>query len=202
MSNKLFRYIKILCVAGLLHGCATTDYVTHYGLFTAENSVGELRQFRVYWQIMRIQGWDSEEYRALPVILETQCSERQVLFFDESFGDGRRCKNTSNEVINFCGRSLHDTDRRGLPISNNTLCGSITDRNGASNIMDLKGEVLINIDCRPSKTEKPGIEKTINTDYLKSSQLPYVVSTKQVKGGNIEDLVPDLFNHSSVCESN
>jgi hypothetical protein len=195
----LYRLILIALVS-IVGGCATTDYHTHYGWFTAENSAGELREFRVYWQTVRTEGWTSDETRALPVVIETQCSERKVHLFDASFGKGRRCKNHPGEGITYCGRKDLDVDRRGLPIENNSLCATIVDRKGSTTILDMEGEVLIHMSCRPKRTEKARSGKKINVDYLKNSQQPYIVSTKKVKGGNIEQLVPALFNHSSVCD--
>lgn len=197
--NYLYRLVLLVLVS-LTSACATTDYQTHYGWFTAENSAGELREFRVYWQTVRYEGWTSNEFRPMPVVIEAQCSERKIYLFDSSFGPGRRCKDFSGEGIVFCGRSQFDVDRRGLDIENNAHCASITDRNGATDILSLEGEVLINMSCRPKRTQKTRDNKKINIDYLLSSQQPYIVSTKAVKGDDIEQLVPPLFNHSSVCD--
>lgn len=197
--KQCFRLITIALIC-LLSACATTEYHTHYGWFTAENSAGELREFRVYWQTMRIEGWTSEEIRPIPVVIETQCSDRKVHLFDSSFGQGRRCRDYPGEGITYCGRSDLDVNRRGLPIEGNTLCASITDRKGSTSILDLEGEVLLYMSCRPKRTEKTRDGKKINIDYLMNSQQPYIVSTKKVKGGDIEQLVPALFNHSSVCD--
>ena len=48
--------VSVCAVSVWLVGCATTDYTTHYGFFEAENSAGELRQFRLYWQTVRVEG--------------------------------------------------------------------------------------------------------------------------------------------------
>lgn len=197
---RILYRLTLIVVICLLSACATTDYKTHYGWFVAENSAGELRQFRVYWQSVRYEGWASDETRPTPVIIEAQCSERKVHLFDSSFGPGRRCQGEQGEGIVFCGRTAEDTDRRGLPIANHSLCATITDRQGSSKILDLEGEVLINMSCRPKRTQKTRDGKKVNIDYLHSSQQPYIVSTKTVKGGDIEQLVPALFNHSSVCD--
>ncbi|KZY38484.1 MULTISPECIES: hypothetical protein [unclassified Oleiphilus] len=197
---KSFSRLLLVGLFAFLTACATTDYQTHYGWFMAENSAGELRQFRVYWQSVRYEGWTSDELRPMPVVIEAQCSERKVHLFDSSFGPGRRCSDRQGEGIVFCGRSEVDVNRRGLEIENNSLCATITDRQGSSSILDLEGEVLIHMSCRPKRTQKIRGGKKINIDYLLSSQQPYIVSTKKVKGGDIEQLVPELFNHSSVCD--
>lgn len=184
----------------LLSACATTDYTTHYGIFTAENSAGELRQFRVHWQTLRYEGWSENTFRALPLVLETQCSKRKVYFYDASFGSGRRCTGASDDGIQFCSRTDLDVDRRGRAIENNILCGTVTDRKGSVDLLNLNGELLITVNCRPKITERVVGDKKINSDYLLGSEIPYVVSTKQVKGANIDLVIPALSSHSSICD--
>lgn len=195
-----FRAYLLLFAIFVLSGCATSEYTTHYGLFTAESASGEDRQFRVYWQTVRYQGWKGNEYRALPVILETQCSDRVLRFNDDSFGIGLRCNEMEGPGISYCGRSRLDTDRRGLAIQENQTCAFITDRQGATDILSLEGELMLTMSCRPKEVEKIVLGKKVSTDYLLNSEVPYVIATKSVEGGDVESLVPPLFNHSSVCE--
>lgn len=186
----------------MLSACATSEYSTHYGLFTAESAAGELRQFRVYWQTIRDQGWKSNVYRATPIVLETQCSERVLYFYDASFGANARCLDNQGEAISYCGTKRLDTDRRGLDIEEQQTCAFITDKQGAQDILSLQDEILLTVSCRPKQTDRIVKNKKVSTDYLLNSSVPYVISTKTVKGENIEALVPPLFNHSSVCEKN
>lgn len=195
------RISVVCCTLWLLAGCATSEYTTHYGLFTAESAGGDLRQFRVYWQTVRYQGWKSNQFRALPVILETQCSERALRFYDDSFGQSLKCTDRPESGITYCGRNRLDTDRRGLNIKDNQTCAMISDKQGASDILSLDGEILLTISCRPRETERIANGKKISTDYLLNSEVPYVISTKSAPGEDIEAIVPPLFNHSSVCES-
>lgn len=197
--KRFHRLVLAVCVV-MLSACATTEYQTHYGWFTAENSAGELREFRVYWQTVRIEGWTSDKTRPLPVILETQCSERKIYLYDESFGSGRRCKDFQGEGIVYCGNAKQDVTRTGLPIENNTMCATITDRQGSNKIVDLEGEVLLHMSCRPVRTQETRAGTKVNLDYLLNSKQPYIVSTKKVKGRDVGQLVPALFNHSSVCD--
>jgi len=197
------RFARRVCTVVfvlLLSACATTDYTTHYGIFTAENSVGEVRQFRAYWQTLRYEGWLENTYRALPLVLETQCSKRKVRFYDASFGSGRRCAGASEEGIQFCSRSNLDVDRKGRPIENNRLCGTVTDRQGSKDLLNLEGDLLITISCRPTIAERTVKGTKINTDYLLGSEIPYVVSTKPVKGSNVDLIIPELSSHSSICD--
>jgi len=199
-AKKLVTVAILASFTLLISACATTDYTTHYGLFTAETSAGEVRQFRIYWQTLRYEGWKKNTFRAMPLVLETQCSKRDVHFYDASFGTGRRCFGAPAEGIQFCSRSDLDVDRRGLPVENNILCGTVTDRAGSTDLLALDGELLVTISCRPKVTERTANGKKINTDYLVSSEIPYVVSTKQIQGADIELLIPELSSHSSICD--
>ncbi len=202
--NHLFRRMAgLLCVvvlAVLVSACATTDYTTHYGIFTAENSAGEVRQFRVHWQTVRYEGWTEDKRRALPVVLQTQCSDRKLYFYDASFGAGRRCEGAEAQGIYYCGDGDQDVDRRGLAIEDDMLCGSITDRQGARDILSLEGEVLLTLQCRPKQTEVITEDEKRNVDYLLNSSIPYVISTKKIKGKPLDELIPTISNHSSICD--
>ncbi|MDX1453234.1 MAG: hypothetical protein R3183_11805 [Oleiphilaceae bacterium] len=199
--RRTVRNMLGLLVLGLtLSGCATSDYTTHYGFFEAENTAGELRQFRLYWQTVRYEGWSENTYKALPVIVEAQCSERPLRFFDASYGEARRCLGHDGEGIHLCSDGDKDLDARGLPLADESLCGRVTDRNGAQDILSLEGDVMLYVHCRPRETEVTQDDRRINMDYLMPSALPYVISTKRVEGRDIESIVPPLFNHSSVCD--
>lgn len=200
LFKSCLKFVYIAFAAQLLSACATSEYVTHYGIFEAENSAGEERLFRIYWQTVREQGWSGDRYRAFPVVLETQCSERTLRFYDATYGDGRRCIDGASEGIHFCARSRTEMDRRGRDLPDRSLCGVVTDRNGANEILSLKGELLITLDCRPKSTEKFVSGEKINTDFLMGSSIPYIVSTKTVKGQDIEKILPVVSNHSSICD--
>jgi len=197
---SFFKVLIPVLVSILLSGCATTDYVTHYGIFTAENSAGELRQFRIYWQTLRYEGWTENQFRSLPVVLETQCSQRDIYLYDESFGSSRRCSKGDASGIHYCGRSAIDMDRHGLEIENNTVCLSVTDKRGSTDILSLHGDVLVTVSCRPKKIQKQIKGKKQSVDYLLNSEIPYVVSTKSIEGADIDLLIPTLSTHSSICD--
>lgn len=201
MSSKLYRYRVLICfVVAVLGGCATPTYTTHYGVFEAENSAGELRQFRVYWQTARFEGWSGDQYRAFPVVLQSQCSQRELRFYDASFGDALRCSDAKDrEGIHFCASGRLDETKRGLSLPDKALCGVITDRSGAERILDLDGTVLITLSCEPKVKERRAGNKKINTDFLQSSALPYIVSTRSVQGSDLEALLPEVSQHSSIC---
>lgn len=183
-----------------LVGCATPDFVTHYGIFEAENSAGETRLFRVYWQTVRYEGWKENRYQAFPVILESQCSQRVLRFYDQSFGDSRRCSEGPEQGIHFCASAKLDESRRGLALRDGALCGVITDRRGSKDILSLEGEILITLNCQPKVKERRTRAGKLNTDFLMGSSLPYIVSTKQVLGQDIEQILPEVSQHSSICD--
>jgi hypothetical protein len=179
MSNfakRLNVFISVLIILGTA-GCATTDYTTHYGIFTAENSAGELRQFRIHWQTLRYEGWAENTFRALPVVLETQCSKRKLYFYDSAYGQSRRCLGGDKEGIYYCADSNVDMDRHGLD-----------------------GDVLITLSCRPKQSFKKVKGKKKSIDFLLNSELPYIVTTKQVKGRDLDLVIPSLSRHSSICD--
>ena len=199
LAKKLNVFIGVLIIFGTA-GCATTDYTTHYGIFTAENSAGELRQFRIHWQTLRYEGWSDNQFRVFPVVLETQCSKRKLRFYDSSFGRSRRCLNGEKEGVYYCADANVDMDRRGLELEDNTLCGTVTDKAGATDIGALEGDVLITLNCRPKQTMKKFKGKNKSIDFLLNSELPYVVTTKKVKGRDLDLIIPSLSSHSSICD--
>ncbi len=184
----------------LLNACATTLYTTHYGVFTAENSAGDARQVRIYWQTAEIEGWDGKRYRALPFVLETQCSDRILRFYDQQSNRLRGCLPAEEGGIAYCGNASLDTDPRGLPIDNGDVCATVTDRSGATNLLELDGDVLISLACQPKETRRQFGRKFKNQDYLKPSVTPYVVATRRVSGKDVNSVAPTLSSHSSICD--
>jgi hypothetical protein len=199
LAKKLNVFLGVLIIVGA-SGCATTDYTTHYGIFTAENSAGELRQFRIHWQILRYEGWSENQFRAMPVVLETQCSKRKLYLYDSSFGRSRRCLDGDKEGIYYCANSNVDMSWHGLALEDDIVCGTVTDEFGATDIGALKGDVLITLSCRPKQTMTKIKGKKKSIDFLLNSEIPYVVTTKQVKGRDLDLVIPSLSTHSSICD--
>lgn len=206
MAKRFYavRLMQIVSVAGsllMLPGCATTEFTTYYGMFEAENSAGEWRQFRLHWQTIHTEGWGGDSDRVLPVVLEAQCSHRKLHFYDQSFPRSRYCSDGAIG-IHYCGSAEQDVSSRGEDIQSGQVCASLTDKFGATRIDALSGDVVLNMRCRPKELALQTPEKKINTDYLLTSEIPYVVAIKQVKGGGlvVDNYLPELFNHSSVCD--
>ncbi len=170
-------------------------------MFEAENSAGEWRQFLLYWQTIHTEGWGEKTNRALPVVLETQCSERRLYFYDQSFPRDRQCRNAELGV-HFCGDAQLDVNYRGETIAEGQVCASLTDYRGASRILDLSSEINLYVRCRPQVLQKQLLDKKVNTDYLVASEIPYALAIKTVQGGGreVRSFLPELFNHSSVCD--
>jgi len=136
----------------------------------------------------------------LPVVLETQCSQRKLYFYDQSFGPSLRCTDGDEHSIYYCADARKDMSRHGVALSDNVVCGTVTDRSGSKDILSLDGEVLITLNCRPKQTMKQVKGKKKSIDFLLNSELPYVVTTKKVKGKDLDLVIPSLSTHSSICD--
>lgn len=211
----------VVPLAGLvLSACATPHYTTHYGVFEAQNSAGQIRMFRVSWQTVRYQGWGEDRYQSLPLILETQCSERKLYFTDASMAKIEPAKAQATEQgtisgerlahacvianggrgVHYCADAKRDESRTGLPVDTSQSCGYITDVAGSQSILNLAGELRISLACQPKVKEYPRANKRVNSDYLKASSQPYIVKTRAVEGSSREALLPELSEHSSICQ--
>jgi hypothetical protein len=200
--KRVKQILKLVVIVSMLFmsGCATSKYTTHYGFFDAENSDGELRQFRVVWETVEVESWKGKRFYALPLRLETQCSDRVLRFYDATARTQRACIAANERGIAYCGDASKDNDPRGLPIKNNSICGTVTNAVGAQAILRLKDEVHLTLVCEPKNSSRRDGRKKVNQDYLKPSVQPYVVATKAVEGQDSDGHVPKLWNHSSVCD--
>lgn len=212
----MFKLVVPLVVL-ILSACATPHYTTHYGLFEAQNSAGQTRMFRVSWQTIRFEGWAEDRYQAQPLILESQCSERILSFVDPSMAQAGALHVNGNDAvasrvqqlclsaqdqqgIHYCADPLRDESRTGLALEAAESCAHITDAAGAQTVLALNGELRITMSCQPKVKEYPRANKRINSDYLNASSQPYIVKTRSVVGGAREALLPELSNHSSICQ--
>ena len=198
--TKTIYVSLLLCCIALLQACATSRTTTHYGFFEAENSAGELRQFRLYWEVIEVEGFDERRRFSTPLVLEAQCSERALRFYDGNFRAQRSCLDNNELGIAYCGNPSIDIDHRALPIEAGKACAYATDDRGSGEIKLLDSEVHLIMRCQPKETQIRVGRKWVNQDYLKPSAIPYVVATKSVAGSNKDGHVPQLWNHSSVCD--
>jgi hypothetical protein len=200
LVRKLVEIVVLSTIMFFGTGCATTQYTTHYGFFEAENSAGELRQFRVLWETAIVQDWGERRRYTGPVVLEAQCSQRKMVFFDDAYPAQRACVSEDYQGIVYCGDVDADRDQRGLGIEPGSICAEVTDARGSKRISRLDSEIRITNQCQPAVTEIRKDGKVLNQDYLMPSKLPYVIATTTLKGRDRDGHVPQLWNHSSVCD--
>jgi hypothetical protein len=195
MHRKRIKLLIMALATLNLTACAT--YYSHYGAFEAQNSKGEVRQFKVYWETQEYPNWYFEKNQASPITLSTQCSTRKWEFRDPSFGS-RFCSSTAKGIVS-CGNPSLDLNSNGLPVPNDHyVCARITDAKSANRIVDLKSQIEITMSCWPSSTEYKNQDKTINRDYLKQSEVAYTISTRKVPRFSMLENDPDLSNR--VCK--
>lgn len=195
------RLVVVICLM-VLQACATSKTTTHYGFFEAENSSGELRQFRVVWETIEVQGFNDKRRYTSPITLETQCSERRVKLYDANFPAQRSCMDKGELGIAFCGKPSRDVDYRGLAIEPGTVCAYVTDLKNAGAINVLGEQIKITLRCQPREPKVREGRAIVNQDYLKPSKIAYEVATKTIDGSDRDGHVPQLWNHSSVCDPN
>ena len=195
------RLLIIVCFV-FLQACATSKTTTHYGFFEAENSTGEPRQFRVVWETTEVQGFNEKRRYTSPITLETQCSERKVKLYDANHPAQRTCMDKGELGIAFCGKPSLDVDYRGLEIQPGTVCAYVTDNKNAGTISVLGEQIKISLRCRPKEPKVRVGRAFENHDYLKPSKIAYEIATKTVAGSDRDGHVPQLWNHSSVCDPN
>lgn len=198
--ERALRLSVLICSVVLLQACATSRTTTHYGFFEAENSAGELRQFRLFWEVIEVEGFNDRRRYSTPLMLETQCSERVLRFYDQNYRAQRSCMENDELGIAFCGNPVIDIDHRALPIEEGKACAYASDARGSAKITLLRDEVQITMRCQPKHPQERQGRKWVNQDYLKPSVIPYVVATKSVAGSDRDGHVPQLWNHSSVCD--
>ncbi len=186
------RKIGVFIVAiVVLQLTACASYYSHYGRFEAQNSKGEVRQFRVSWQTQEYPDWSFFSNDATEITLEAQCSTRKWHFRDNTFG--RKFCNASSEGIISCGDPNLDLKSNGQPVvGDNYVCATISDRSSTKKIVDLGYQLEINMKCWPASTEYTVEGKKKFRDYLKQSNVAYSVATTKVVRYSLQDKKPDL----------
>ncbi|ABC31197.1 hypothetical protein HCH_04494 [Hahella chejuensis KCTC 2396] len=187
------RILLLFPLLSALGGCAT-EY-SHYGRFVAENSAGEEREFLISWRTM--ESLSGEISAVTPVMLRTQCSDRKLVFMEPGQG-GDACRAHRESGVVWCGAPGQDLSLDGKALGDaTTLCGAITDENGASHIADLGRVMQLQISCWPAQTIVKTDDGPGNLDYIKASSVPYIVSVKRAEAGGSEDKPPALSE--TVC---
>lgn len=191
-GRQVLKAVVGASVVTLLSGCATTW--SHYGAFSAHNSAGEERQFRVSWKSADYPDWWIQADEATPIVLETQCSERIWELRDEVGGD---CPGTG---IRACGKPGTDKTRQGQVLTVAQTCMVMNDaRRDVTNITELSGEIHLSVNCTPVSTGHKAGKKTVNTDYLRASVVPYTIQVRKVPLHSLSNR-PPKFDEKACLE--
>lgn len=189
---RLFPLLaRNLFVGGLLavlSGCAS--YYTHYGVFTASNSAGDPRQFRMSWETAEYPGWWFADNQSTPMTLETQCSTRVWKLSDS--------KGQCASGISACGDPEQDVDaRNSQPVSLDTPCVQVT---GDDVIADVDRSVELLVSCKPAQPVSQSGGESVNRDYLRASVVPYSISVRKAARSSLSARPPEFDDH--ICEAN
>lgn len=177
--------VSLLLLVGL-SGCTT--YYSHYGKLTAENASGQTRDVIISWESGEKPNWLGGTVTT-PILLETQCSER-VLVFRDGTDEGRTCAPGKDGIL-MCGDTARDLEQAGSrKVSPGMICGEIKDDGGATTIADLSSRIQLTLQCWPAETEVQRGEEKVNLDYLRASPVPYQFTVRKVQRGTIDDRKP------------
>lgn len=188
----------LMLVSMMLNMVGCASYYSHYGSFSAQNSKGEERMYVVSWKTAEYPSWAIQDNKATEIVLETQCSNRNWEIADQATLNNT-CTESHKGVV-ACGDSSLDLSLAGKPISDDAhLCMSITDNNGAQNIVELESQILISVSCLPSIVTRKEGSDTVDIDYLKASVVPYNVATRKAERYSYADKAPVM--NDKICDS-
>lgn len=184
--NCLGRWSLLLLAQPLLGGCAS--YYSHYGKLVTETAAGDTREVLVSWQTEERPGWLGG-VNATPIVLETQCSERRLVFRN---GDDPQSSCRSEEAgIVWCASPGEDLAADGLTaLPATTVCGLINDASGRPSIGELASRFQLTIRCWPAEPRVKQGDEEISRDYPRASSVPYQFVVKRVERGSTEDRKP------------
>jgi len=188
----LSRAAVLLIIAVMVSGCAS--YHSHHSSFTAVNSQGEERDFRLTWRTATYPGWHWRGTQVTPVRLETQCSRRTWRLRDPDMNGA-----CSSEGIAACGDQVLDLDRQGRMLAGREhVCLSLTDEQGSTRIKDLGSNVELTVACYPAFPEIDMGDDVVNADYLQASVVPYNLRMRKAPLGSMTQRPRELDD--SVCD--
>ncbi len=176
--------IRLLWIPLLPVLTACASYYSHYGSLTVETPTGKARQ--------AVISWESEEgiggVNTTPIRLETQCSERVLVFRDPTHAT--ECQKAGDSGIVWCGDPLQDLNGSGQAVAPGTVCGQITDGGKAGQVGELGNRLQVTISCWPSEATVGQGDDSINLEYPRASTVPYQFVVKKVTRGSPEDRKP------------
>jgi len=187
----------LMLVTLMLNAVGCASYYSHYGSFSAQNSMGEERMYRVSWKTAEYPSWAIQDDKATEIVLEAQCSKRLWEIASRATVDNS-CTETHEGIV-ACGDVSLDLSLVGKPISdNNHVCMSVTDNQGAQSIVELDSQILISVSCLPSVVTQKEEGDTVNIDYLKASVVPYSVATRKAERYSYADKAPIMSD--KICD--
>ncbi|MDO6825130.1 hypothetical protein [Marinobacter sp. 1_MG-2023] len=201
IALKLYRPFKgiafLFAVAGLLvmqAGCAT--YYSHYAMFSAENSRGAPRAVRLSWHTAEYPSWWFLADRATPILLETQCSERDWHLYDDSHAEAGTCA----RGIRACGLSGHDRRApEGEVAGSGDVCMAVNPSDPQARIAELSGQLELLVSCEAVSDVKGEGKGAMNVDYIRASAVPYSVYSRKTVRGAMSARPPEFDR--TVCST-
>jgi hypothetical protein len=168
-------------------GCAS--YYTHYAMLPAENSAGESRQVRVYWDSADYPDWWLRSDQSTTMKLETECSDRVWRLADDSHdlagecGDGiRACADPGRDAVAGSGQ----------PAAEATACMTVSSPDGAARIAELGGQFSLLVSCEPLQRQEARGDEEVNMDYIRPSAVAYTVFARRVPRGSLSARLPEF----------
>ncbi len=187
------RFGLLLLVAAI-SGCAS--YHSHYAMFPAENSSGEVRQVRVSWQSADYPDWWFVDDKATALRVETQCSDRLWKLRDDADPKAGNC----GTGIRACGQPGLDVQApSGQPVSEGVSCMSVRATGADARIAGLGNSLELLVSCRPSVTSIGEGDDLRNLDYLRASPVPYTVHVRKAPRGSLRAKMPEF--DQSECDA-
>ncbi|MEQ9547462.1 MAG: hypothetical protein RIK85_15775 [Marinobacter sp.] len=194
MNDHRFSLLFLLYLPFGLTGCAS--YYTHYGLFPAENSGGEVRQVLLSWQTAEYPDWWVVADKSTPITLTTQCSSRIWRLADDSHSGAGECAGG----IRACGQPGQDVVAvSGEPANEQTACMVINPGNEQARVVDISASLELMVSCRPVVTHRGDGDDRVETDYLRPSSVTYGVYLRTARRGAL-DAGPPVMD-DSICDA-
>ncbi|MCD1647518.1 hypothetical protein K7I10_09220 [Marinobacter adhaerens] len=173
-------------------GCAS--YYSHFAMFPAENSSGEPRHVRMFWQSAEYPEWWFAGDKATSVKLETQCSDRVWRLRDGNEAGG------CGTGIRACGEPGKDlVAGTGQPATGSTRCMSINPADPEARIAEVDGKLELLVSCTPAAVTEGEGDDAVNLDYLRASSVPYTVYVRKAPRGSMRARLPEF--DESVCDA-
>lgn len=193
MKSEMRRLYLLLLPVLFLSGCAS--YYSHYAMFPAENSAGDVRQVRLSWDTADYPEWWLVSDKATPIKLETQCSSRVWRLYDNSHDKAGDC----GEGIRACGQPELDMQPLlGSAVTGATRCLAVNPADTNGRIAGLQSKLDLLVSCQPASVTEGEGDKERNMDYIRASSVPYTIYVRKAPRGSLLAKMPKF--DESVCD--